>query len=77
MGVGTILEARKIILLASGKNKAGAVAAAIEGPVTSMVTASALQLHRDVWFCIDRGAAGELRMLDYYEWIQEKMVDAP
>jgi glucosamine-6-phosphate deaminase len=77
MGVGTILEAKRIILLASGKNKASAVAAAIEGPVTSMVTASALQLHRDVLFCTDRDAASELKMLDYYEWIQEKMVEAP
>jgi glucosamine-6-phosphate deaminase len=77
MGVGTILEARKIILLANGKKKAEAVAAAIEGPVTSMITASALQLHRDVLFVVDREAAGELKMLDYYEWIQAKMVDAP
>jgi len=77
MGVGTILEARKIILLASGKNKAGAVAAAVEGPVTSMITASALQLHRDTICVIDHEAASSLKMLDYYEWIQAKMVDAP
>ncbi|MEN6405655.1 MAG: glucosamine-6-phosphate deaminase [Thermoguttaceae bacterium] len=77
MGVGTILEARTILLLANGKHKAAAVAAAIEGPVTSMVTASALQLHRDVLYVVDREAAGQLKMLDYYEWIQEKMVDAP
>ncbi len=77
MGVGTILESRKLILLATGKHKAEAVAAAIEGPVTSMVTASALQLHRDVMFIIDRDAASSLDMLDYYEWIQAKMVDAP
>ena len=77
MGVGTILEAGKIILLANGKKKAAAVAAAIEGPVTSMITASALQLHRDVLYFVDREAASELKMLDYYEWIQAKMVDAP
>ena len=77
MGVGTILEARKIILLASGKNKASAVAAAVEGPVTSMITASALQLHRDTICVIDREAASALKMLDYYEWIQAKMVNAP
>lgn len=77
MGVGTILEARKIIVLANGKHKAAAVAAAVEGPVTSMVTASALQLHRDTICIIDREAASELKMLDYYEWIQAKMVDAP
>jgi len=77
MGVGTILEARKIILLANGEHKADAVAAAIEGPVTSMITASALQLHRDVMFILDRPAASKLKMLDYYEWIQAKMPDAP
>lgn len=77
MGVGTILEARKIILLAHGKKKAAAVAAAIEGPVTSMITASALQLHRDTICILDRDAASELKLLDYYQWIQMKMVDAP
>ena len=77
MGVGTILEARKIILLANKKNKAAAVAGAIEGPVTSMNTASALQLHRDTMAILEREAAGELQMLDYYEWIQAKMPDAP
>ncbi len=77
MGVGTILEARKIILLAHGRQKADAVAAAIEGAVTSKITASALQLHRDVMFIIDREAASSLDMLDYYEWIQTKMPDAP
>jgi len=77
MGVGTILEAKKIILLANGEGKADAVAQAIEGPVTSMITASALQLHEDVMFIVDRAATGSLKMLDYYEWIQQKMVDAP
>jgi len=77
MGVGTILEARKIILLANGKKKAKAVAAAIEGPVTSMITASALQLHRDCMFILDREAASELKMLEYYEWIQANMPNAP
>ncbi len=77
MGVGTILEADRILLLANGKNKADAVAQAIEGPVTSMITASALQLHSDVMFIIDRDSASSLDMLEYYEWIQDKMPDAP
>jgi glucosamine-6-phosphate deaminase len=77
MGVGTILEARKIILLANGKKKAAAVTAAIEGPVTSMVTASALQLHPDVKCCLDRAAAAKLKMIDYYLWVQEKHPEAP
>ena len=64
MGVGTILEARKILLLANGKNKAEAVAAAVEGPVTSMITASALQLHRDTLVIVNRDAASKLKMLE-------------
>ena len=48
MGLGTILEARKILLLASGAEKAQAVAAAVEGPVTASVPASILQFHPDV-----------------------------
>jgi glucosamine-6-phosphate deaminase len=77
MGVGTILEARKVILLASTKSKAKAVAAAIEGPVTSMVTASALQLHPDSMFFLDDAAASELKMRDYYEWIQANKPKVP
>ena len=53
------------------------MAAAIEGPVTCVITASALQLHRDAMFVLDRDAASSLKMLEYYEWIQEKMPDAP
>ena len=77
MGVGTILEAKKIILLANGANKARAIAGAIEGPVTSMNTASALQLHRDTVFFLDREAANGLSMREYYEWVQEKAPGAP
>ncbi len=77
MGVGTILEARKIMLLASGKSKAKAVAATIEGPVTSMITASALQLHRDVTIFLDEEAASDLKLIDYYRWIQANKPGAP
>ena len=77
MGVGTILEARQIMLLANGAKKATAIAAAIEGPVTSMCTASALQMHRDTTFFLDREAAGRLKMIEYYEWVQAKGPGAP
>ena len=77
MGVGTILEAKRIILLASGEAKAEAIAGAIEGPVTSMNTASALQLHRDVTYYLDKPATSKLKLIGYYEWIQAKAVDAP
>lgn len=60
MGVGTILEARKIVLLATGASKADAVAAAIEGPVSSACTASALQTHPDATILLDHDAASKL-----------------
>lgn len=66
MGIGTILEARKIILLATGESKAAALAKAIEGPITSAVSASALQLHPDVTFILDGPAASQLMQRDYY-----------
>jgi len=77
MGVGTILEAKKLILLAGGAGKADAVADAIEGPVSSMCTASALQLHPDSIFFIDTAAAGKLKMREYYQWVQDKKPGAP
>lgn len=77
MGVGTILDAQRIVLLASGENKAEAVAAAVEGPVTSMITASALQMHRDVRTYLDKAAAGKLEMVDYYEWVDTHRPGAP
>jgi len=60
MGIGTILEAREIVLLASGASKAAAIAKAIEGPVTEGVPASLLQTHENVTFVIDEEAAGDL-----------------
>lgn len=77
MGVGTILEAKRIVLLAAGENKASAIAAAVEGPVTSMVTASALQLHQDAATYVDETAASQLKMTDYYHWIESNRPGAP
>ena len=61
MGIGTVLDAEKVILLANGENKAAAVAAALEGPVTCMCPASALQMHPDVTYVITADAAGKLK----------------
>jgi glucosamine-6-phosphate deaminase len=77
MGVGTILDARRLVLVASGKAKAKAIAQAVEGPVTSMVTASALQLHRDATVILDDDAAAGLAMRDYYEFIYAAKPAAP
>ena len=77
MGVGTILESSEAVLVANGKGKATAIAQAIEGPVTSMITASALQLHPTAKFFIDEDAAASLQMRDYYDWVQAKKPGAP
>jgi len=71
MGIGTILDSRRVLLLASGRSKAAAVAKAIEGPITSSVSASALQLHVDVTFIIDEEAAYSLTQRDYYRQVLE------
>ncbi|MBA4016620.1 MAG: glucosamine-6-phosphate deaminase [Pirellula sp.] len=66
MGVGTILESRRCLLLACGRHKAEAIRATVEGPVTAQVTASALQLHRDVIAVVDEDAASSLYRREYY-----------
>jgi len=62
MGIGTVLDAAKIVLFANGANKAAAIAAAIEGPVSVKCPASALQLHPDVTFVITKDAAANLTL---------------
>lgn len=64
MGIGTVLRSKKILLLASGANKADCIAKAVEGPITATVPASALQLHPGVTFVITEDAATGLKL----EW---------
>ena len=71
MGVGTILDARQCLLLATGEEKADIIAKAVEGPITSMISATALQLHPHCTVIVDEGAASRLRHTDYYRWIFE------
>jgi glucosamine-6-phosphate deaminase len=65
-GIGTILEARHVALVALGAAKAEAVARAVEGPVTAMVPGSALQLHPHVTVVVDEAAASRLELAGYY-----------
>ena len=60
MGMATILRARRIILIATGKSKAGCVERAVHGPITTRMPASFLQLHRDVELILDEAAAAKL-----------------
>ena len=65
-GLGTILQARHLLLIATDEGKADAVAAAVEGPVSASCPASALQLHPHATLLVDPAAAGRLVRLDYY-----------
>lgn len=69
MGVGTIMDSRWCILLATGSNKAEILQKAIEGPMSSVVTASALQMHRRCTVVVDEAAAAWLQMKEYYRWV--------
>jgi len=71
MGVGTILEAKKILLIASGKGKADICAQFIEGPVTSQITSKALKLHNYSSVVLDEDAAAKLSRTEYYNWIRD------
>lgn len=66
MGIGTIMEAREIYLLAWGEGKAEAVAKSVEGPVTTQVPASVLQLHQNAAFVVDDAAVLALKFKDRY-----------
>jgi glucosamine-6-phosphate deaminase len=65
-GLGTILRARHLLLVATGAGKAAAVAAAVEGPLSASCPASVLQLHPHATVLIDDAAATSLERLDYY-----------
>lgn len=65
-GLATILDARHLVLIACGANKAAPIAAAVEGPLTARVPASVLQLHPHATVVVDEAAAAGLELADYY-----------
>jgi len=67
-GLGTILRARHLVLLAFGEGKAAAVAGAVEGPVTASLPGSAIQLHARATVVVDEAAASQLARADYYRY---------
>ena len=67
-GIGTILKARQLVLLAFGAGKAEAVAESVEGGISSFCPASALQMHPHATVIVDEAAASRLRNRDYYKW---------
>jgi glucosamine-6-phosphate deaminase len=66
MGIGTIMDAKQILLLGLGKHKSKAIAEVIEGPVSSFFPGSILQQHKNVIVVVDKHAASDLKLYDYY-----------
>jgi len=72
MGIGTILEAKNILMIANGLKKAEVVAQCIEGPITSQITASAIQLHSGgITVVLDKEAASKLKNLEHYMHVEK------
>lgn len=69
MGVGTILDAREVLMVVTGEHKAEILAQATEGPITSRISATALQLHPKCVVVVDEAAASRLVGAEYYRWI--------
>ena len=69
MGVGTIMEARRCLMLAAGDDKAEIVCRMVEGPIMSEVPATALQMHPRATAILDDPAASKLKRRDYYKWV--------
>ncbi|XAS66075.1 glucosamine-6-phosphate deaminase [Micrococcaceae bacterium Sec5.7] len=65
-GLGTIMDARHVVLVATGAQKAQAVRDFVEGPVSAICAASILQLHPHVTVLVDEAAASSLKLADYY-----------
>ena len=72
MGIGTIMDARRVLLLATGQKKAAAVVNMVEGAITARCPATALQMHESVTVLLDEQAAAELEGQDYYRWVHEQ-----
>jgi len=72
MGIGTILAARKVVLLATGESKACAIQATVEGPLSAACPASALQMHAETTLIIDNAAASKLKDSQFYKHIERE-----
>lgn len=71
MGIGTILDAKNILMIVNGYKKADVVAKCLEGPVTSQITASAIQLHSgNITVVLDEQAASKLESIEHYKYVE-------
>ena len=72
MGIGTILEAKNILMIVNGVRKADMVARCLEGPITSQITATAIQLHSgDITVVLDEAAAARLKNVEHYRFVEK------
>lgn len=72
-GLGTILDAKRLLLVAQGEAKADAIAKSVEGPLSAMVPGSALQLHPHATVLLDEAAASRLTLSDYYRFTADHL----
>lgn len=70
-GLGTIMDSRTALMVATGENKADAIAAMVEGPVSAACPASILQFHPRAVVIIDEAAASKLSHIDYFRHVQQ------
>lgn len=75
MGIGTIMEAKKIIMIATGTNKSKIVKHMIEGALSAYCPATALQMHPDVCVILDEDSAQDLSLKDYYKQAHQNVID--
>jgi len=71
MGVGSIMDARQVLLLAFGEAKAQVIADAVEGSISAMNPASILQMHPVAKALLDEPAASKLALNEYYRWVYD------
>ncbi|GAA6171104.1 glucosamine-6-phosphate deaminase [Colwellia sp. KU-HH00111] len=72
MGIATILDAKYVLLMATGENKAQAVKDMVAGAVSAMCPASALQMHENTIVLLDKAAASQLADQEYYHWANDQ-----
>ena len=74
MGIATILDAKYVLLMATGENKAQAVKDMVAGSISAMCPASALQMHENAIILLDKAAASRLEDQDYYQWAHDQNI---
>lgn len=71
MGIGTILDAKNLLMIVNGSKKADMVAKCLEGPITSQITATAIQLHSgEITVVLDEAAASKLANYNHYKHVE-------